>query len=55
MSQIGIVVRGFGFGVLLAIAIGRNLETTYDERIREIKRVRSFYTNVEFYDIGKNR
>jgi hypothetical protein len=54
MSQIAIVARGIGFGVLLAIAIGRKIETTYDERIREIKRVRAFYTNVVINDLGKN-
>jgi hypothetical protein len=54
MSQIAIVAKGAAFGVLLAIAIGRKIETTYDERIREIKRTRAFYTNVVLVDIGKN-
>lgn len=54
MSQISIVAKGLGFGVLLAIAIGRKIETTYDERIKEIRMIRAFYTNVVLYDIGNN-
>jgi hypothetical protein len=54
MSQIAIVARGAAFGVFLAIAIGRKIETTYDTRIMEIKKVRAFYTNVVFVDLGKD-
>jgi hypothetical protein len=54
MSQLGTLVKGFGFGIFLAIAIGRKIETTYDERIKEIRRIRAFYTNVFIINIGKN-
>ena len=46
MSQLAIVGKGFGLGIFLAIAIGRKIETTYDDRIKEIKRIRAYYTNV---------
>ena len=55
MSKLAIVAKGFGFGILLAISIGRKIETTYDQRITEIRQVRAFYTNVFYYYIGKDR
>ncbi len=53
MSQLGIFSKGFMFGIVLTVAIVRRIEMSYSQRIKEIKKIRSLYTNVLFDHIRK--
>lgn len=46
MSQFAIFSKGFLFGIVLTVAIVRRIEMSYSQRIKEIKKIRSMYTNV---------
>ena len=54
MSRLGKFINGLLFGFVLTGAEIRIIEMSYNEKIIEIKKLRSYYTNVLNHDIGIN-